>query len=138
MHHHRFRGYFVLVAVAALALAWAGVVAARDRDEVMKEFNATFEQMLKHPSDESIALRYSELAEELGDYEAAIPPLERLLILNPDRMDLKMKAGMMYYRLKSYEMAKAYMLDILNNPAASEEARKQAKKYLDEIKWKVY
>jgi len=130
----------IACAVALLSIASAAGLKAqpRDRAVIQQEFDATFYQMLKNPSDESIALRYSALAEALGDYEAAIPPLERLLILNPERMDLKLRAGKMYYRLKSYDMAKAYMKEIMQSDQATIEQKKQAKEHLDEIKWKVY
>ena len=45
-----------LLAAGAIAV---GVTSgfARDRSDVMKEFDATFEEMLKNPKDEAIAVR---------------------------------------------------------------------------------
>ena len=52
-----------------------------------------------------------DMAVDLGDYEAAIPPLERLLISNPDTPKLKLELGILYYLLGSYDVAKQYLHD---------------------------
>ena len=51
--------------------------------------------------------RYSSLQAQLGDQEAAIGGLERMLFYNPDLPRVRLELGLLYFRLGSYEMARA-------------------------------
>lgn len=96
-------------------------------------FEEAFQQMLQDPSDIDVTLRYAELARDLGDYEAAIPPLERILMFNPELHKIKLELGIMYYKLKSYEMAEAYFQKALESEKASADVKAKSQQYLDAI-----
>lgn len=67
-----------------------------------------FKRMLVKPNDLDAAFRYSQIETKLGDYEAAISALERMLFYNPNLPRVKLELGVLYYRLRSYEMARSY------------------------------
>jgi tetratricopeptide (TPR) repeat protein len=72
-----------------------------------------FKRLLIKPDDLDAGFRYAELETELGDYEAAIGALERMLYYNPNLPRVKLQLGVLYFRLHSYEMARNYFDAIL-------------------------
>jgi len=102
-------------------------------DALKKEFDATFEKMLDDPADIDVTLLYAELAVELEDYEAAITALERVLLFNPDLPKIKLFLGIMYYNLKSFDVAKDYIKDSIRGKKVPKDVIAQAKKYLKKI-----
>ena len=98
------------------------------------EFEQTFQQMLKNPSDVDVTLKYAQIAVSLGNYEAAIPPLERLLIFNPNLPKIKLELGVLYYKLDSMKMASSYFEDAAKSKDATDEIKSSAKEYLQKIK----
>lgn len=112
-------GLFVAVQAQAATLA-----------ENQLRFDALYEQLLADPANVDLTLEYAELAVEIGDYEAAIPPLERLLISNPGANKIKLELGMMYYLLGSFDAARGYFTEITQDAAAKPELVRQAQDYL--------
>jgi hypothetical protein len=72
-----------------------------------------FKRLLVKPDDLDAGFRYAELETELGDYEAAIGALERMLYYNPNLPRVKLQLGVLYFRLHSYEMARSYFNAVL-------------------------
>lgn len=120
---------FAAAAIGAFSVA-PGLAYATDKAQLEKEFNAAFNAMLSNPSDVALTTRYAELAVEKGDYESAIPPLERLLMTNPDLIDVRLEVGVMYFLLHSHSMAKEYLNEVKNNRQASPEQIKRADEFL--------
>lgn len=123
-----------------VASVWAGLVSPQalaiegsTSQALKQEFEQTFTQMLKEPGNVDIAMRYSQLAEQLGDYEAAIPPLERLLMFNPDLPDIKLKLGVLYHKLGSDDVAKTYFNDAMQGDKVPERTVSEAKRYLKQL-----
>ena len=75
-----------------------------------------FKRMLVKPNDLDAAFRYSEIETKLGDYEAAIGALERMLFYNPNLPRVKLELGLLYFRLHSYEMARSYFNAAIASP----------------------
>ena len=116
--------------VALVAIAMVAEVRADDNALIKQEFNTTFEQVLADPSDLDATLKYADLAVALKDYEAAIPALERVLFFNPDLVEIKLELGVMYYNLKSYDVARSYFNDAKSSPLATEDVISEADGYL--------
>jgi tetratricopeptide (TPR) repeat protein len=133
MTMHFFKPAFMVV-VLLLALpapSLANTAAGNtSRTEVQNAFQKAFWAMLADPSDTEKTIRYAELAVKLGDYEAAIPPLERLLMLNPGLPKVRLEVGVLYYLLNSREVARGYLNDVKNDPQAAPELVKRAEDYL--------
>lgn len=124
-----------VLSLAAAALLYVLPVAsghayATDQAVLEQEFNAAFNAMLSNPSDVALTTRYAELAVEKGDYESAIPPLERLLMMNPDLVDVRLEVGVMYFLLNSHSMAKEYLNEVKSSKLATPEQVKRADEYL--------
>jgi tetratricopeptide (TPR) repeat protein len=64
---------------------------------------ALLQQMLQDPSNLDVAFEYASLSSQVGDYEAAISTLERMLIFAPNTPRLQLELGILYYKLGSYE-----------------------------------
>ncbi len=94
------------------------------------KLDAAFQAMLKEPRSVDLAMRYAETATELGDYEAAIPPLERLLMFNPDLPQVKLEVGVLYFLLNSHIMATKYMKEVKADAHATPEMVRRAEGYL--------
>lgn len=120
---------FVLLIGLFLA---AGSAFAETASDKQAQLNAMYAELLNDPTDTDKTIAYAELATEMGDYEAAIPPLERLLITNPDVPKLKLELGILYYLLGSYDMAKTYLQEVKQANTAPELIQ-QADEYLQKM-----
>lgn len=116
---------------ASTALAAEGDIPSKDA--LQKQFEQVFSQMLANPADVDVALHYSYLAEQLGDYEAAIPPMERLLMFNPDLPHIKLKLGVFYHKLGSDDVARTYFEDVVDGKNATRPIIAEARKYLKQL-----
>lgn len=96
-------------------------------------FDLAYEQLIANPSDLDLTVTYAELAVELGDYEAAIAPLERLLVHNPDVPKVKLELGILYYLLGSYDAAKTYLTDAKASAVNEPDIAAQADSYLAKL-----
>jgi Flp pilus assembly protein TadD len=96
------------------------------------EADALYSQLMKDPTNRSLNLRYATLASRHGDFESAIPPLERLLLAAPDDAWLQLQLGQLYKALRSGPTAQYYLTRVVNNPKASADMVKQAKQELQQ------
>ena len=80
------------------------------------EQQSLLEKTLAHPSDYEAAFAYVRVSEELGDQEAAIGALERLLFYNPKLTRVKYELGALYFEARSYQLAVHYFKDALSSP----------------------
>jgi hypothetical protein len=89
-----------------------------------------FKRLLLKPDDLDAGFRYAELETELGDYEAAIGALERMLYYNPNLPRVKLQLGVLYFHLRSYEMARTYFDSVLNAPDVPSDIRTEVQTYV--------
>ena len=89
-----------------------------------------FKRLLIKPDDLDAGFRYAELETELGDYEAAIGALERMLYYNPNLPRVKLQLGVLYFHLRSYEMARTYFDSVLAAPDLPADVRTEVQTYL--------
>lgn len=106
---------------------------ADDTAAVRAEFNKTYSMLLHNPSDVELTLKYADLAVRLNDYEAAIPPLERLVMLDPTLYRTKVKLGTFYAKLGSNVVARSYFSDVANDANAPKDIVNQAKQHLNKL-----
>lgn len=120
---------------AAMLLLACHAASAQPAGEaaLQTELEQTYQRLLKNPANVALNLRYAEIAIELKDYESAIPPLERLLFYNPALDDVKLKLGILYYLLKSPDMARTYLAEVAASPTASQDVKIQANQYLKKL-----
>lgn len=125
----------IVFAVAILlgTASRAAESSATDATVLRKELNSVYAQLLRKPSDINLTLKYADLAVSLGDYEAAIPPLERLVMLDPTLYRTKLKLGTFYEKLGSKVVARSYYEDVAKDAAAPGDVKTQAKQYLSKL-----
>jgi hypothetical protein len=121
------------IVVAALSLpALAQVLSGPERSQLAARQAQLFQRMLKNPADLSATLAYAEVSARLGDDEAAVTALERLLLFNPNLPQVNLELGALYFRMGSFEMAQIYFDKALAaNP--SPEIKARVEQYLAEI-----
>ena len=124
----------VALACAAPALAQTPPAPAQLTDDQARvAADALFRRMLVKPDDLEAAFRFSELESRLGDYEAAIGALERMLFYNRDLPRVKLELGLLYFRLGSYEQARSYFDAAIAPPNTPEDVRSRVNTFLREI-----
>ena len=89
-----------------------------------------FKRLLLKPDDLDAGFRYAELETELGDYEAAIGALERMLYYNPNLPRVRLQLGVLYFHLRSYEMARNYFDAVFNAPDTPADIRTEVQTYI--------
>ena len=89
-----------------------------------------FKRLLLKPDDLDAGFQYAQLETELGDYEAAIGALERMLYYNPNLPRVKLQLGVLYFHLRSYEMARNYFDAVLNAPDTPADVRTEVQTYV--------
>jgi hypothetical protein len=73
------------------------------------EYNSLFRQIFDDPTNIDATFKFAGAATKLGDYEAAIGALERILFFNPNLPRVKLQLGSLYFKLGSYAMARNYL-----------------------------
>ena len=89
-----------------------------------------FNAMLQRPDDLDAAFEYAALSAQVGDLEAAISTLERMLIFAPGLPRLQLELGVLYYRLAAFETARGYFEAAIAAPDVPPEVRIKVEQYL--------
>ena len=132
-------GRGILWVVGALSVAaWACSAPASAQtpgsaSSLEQQFDNAFQQMLRNPSDLDNTFRYAELAIQVGDYEAAISALERMLLFNPDLPRVRLELGVLYFRLGSYAISRTYLQRAVEGDDVPDDVRARVATYLEEI-----
>src|SRR5437867_3148390 len=104
--------------------------AERTRLQAQKE--ELFQRMLRDPGNLDVTFAYADTAAKLGDNEAAVSALERMLLFNPNLPRVQLEVGTLYFRLGSYEIARTYFeRAAAANPPP--EVRERIQTYLNEM-----
>jgi len=106
----------------------AAPVSAESRAAYDEAFQAT----LSDPGNLPKLLRFAELAVQIGDLEGAISALERLLLIDGDQPEVKLELGVLYFRLGSNEIARAYLTAARDTASASPDIKARANTFLRE------
>jgi tetratricopeptide (TPR) repeat protein len=132
------RGAFFAVTVLVFAVSGAAAqqLSAEERAKLEAQRQQLFEQMLRKPSELDTMFAYADVAARLGDNEAAVSTLERMLLFNPDLPRVQLELGALYFRLGSFETARTYLLKAADaNPPP--EVRARIDQYLAQIEKEI-
>lgn len=102
-------------------------------EELQTEQDRLFRIMLEDPDDLDIAFRYAAVSSRLGDPEAAITALERMLLFNPDLPRVRLELGVLYYRLRSFDVAETYFREALEAANVPSDVAARVNDFLAEI-----
>jgi tetratricopeptide (TPR) repeat protein len=92
-------------ATAALALLISTASLSAQDAPLQETQSRLAARVLSNPQDIDVTMRYARVSSELGDYEAAIGALERLVSFNPSFSRGRKELGFLYARLGAYEQA---------------------------------
>jgi tetratricopeptide (TPR) repeat protein len=95
------------LALAALP-AWPQSLSDAERADLLKQQAQLFQQMLQKPSDLDLAFKYADVSARLGDNEAAVTALERMLLFNPNLPRVQLELGALYFRMGSFQISREY------------------------------
>lgn len=109
-----------------MAAAWASSALPYSSPES----DALYAQLLSNPTDRKANLTYSAMMSRGGDFEAAIPPLERILVSEPNNAWLMLQLGTLYQALGSNIMARTYLTRAMAEPSASDSVKEQSETML--------
>jgi hypothetical protein len=95
------------MALASVAPA-AADPAGEDRASLEAQKELLFKQMLASPSNLDVIFAYANVSAKLGDNEASLSALERMLLFNPNLPRVDLELGVLYFRMGSFETAQSY------------------------------
>lgn len=123
------RGRMLLFFAAAM-LASNIAFAASATDEQQLQLRALYAELMLEPTNVEKTMQYAKLASDMGNYEAAIAPLERILISYPNANKIKLQLGNLYALLNADDVATDYYQQVANDAAADAALRNQAQQLL--------
>jgi tetratricopeptide (TPR) repeat protein len=112
-----------------MAAMVVGCQSANNRAELQRQYDAAFQDMLRQPANLDVLFKFATVAEQIGDNEGAISALERMLLLDPNLARVQLELGVLYYNLRSYEMAQTYLDLALRSPDLPPDIRKRAEQF---------
>lgn len=129
------RAFLASLAALAVSVSVAFAAAAQDRSErtaLAIEQARLLAATLRAPGDFDLAFKYERVSVALGDYEAAIGALERLLAFEPHLARADFELGTLYFRLGSFDNAVHYFKLAAAAPDLDPELRARLQAYLPE------
>jgi TPR repeat protein len=103
-----------------------------ERTQLLAQKETLFQKMLREPGNLDTAFTYADVSAKLGDNEAAVSALERMLLFNPDLPRVQLELGTLYFRMGSFEIARTYFeRAAAANPP--EEVKERIAAYLGEV-----
>ena len=97
------------------------------------DLDRAFAAVIADPSNLDASFEYARIAAVLGDFEAAVSSLERMLIYNPNLPRVHVELGVLYFRLRSLEAARSYFDQALAYPDVPDVVRERVNLYLKQI-----
>jgi tetratricopeptide (TPR) repeat protein len=111
---HLMRRLCNLLLVSLVVVGFAGSPAyshdlsPTERAELEAKKSQLFQQSLRDPGNLDVTFAYADAAAKLGDNEAAVSALERMLLFNPNLPRVQLELGALYFRMGSYDIARTY------------------------------
>ncbi|WP_428249886.1 tetratricopeptide repeat protein [Ferrovibrio sp.] len=115
------------------SLLCAEPATAQQQINYSPEYDAAFKAMLSDPGNLDKTFAFAGEAIKAGDLEGAVAALERMLFINPNLPRIQLELGALYFRLGSYEAARAYFLTVKDDPNAPAEVKTKVDSFLAEI-----
>ncbi|MBY8974458.1 hypothetical protein KHP62_01480 [Rhodobacteraceae bacterium NNCM2] len=104
-----------------------------DTSDLRQRQTELFRQIQADPDNLDLMALYSKVSIELEDYEAAISTMERMLIYRQDLPQVRRELGVAYFNLGSYQAAKLYLDQVLQDDRLPADVRANVEAYLAEI-----
>lgn len=136
-----FTGLRRLASVAGLAMLFAAPVAAPafaqgavfGTTELKARQAALLKASLADPANLDAAFEYAMVSAQVGDHEAAISTLERMLVFAPGLPRVQLELGVLYLRLGAEDVAATYFESALAAPNVPPQVAERVNLYLAAI-----
>lgn len=122
-----------LIGLAAVSPAVAQAPAPQAIPADDPELDRLFDRMLRDPTNLDTMFAYAQRAVEVGNYDAAVGTLSRMLLFNPNLPRVRLELGALYFQMGSYEAARTYLTQALAAPDMPPDIRERANALLAEI-----
>ncbi len=121
--------------IAATSAGWAQAPAstASAKSDLDRQYDESFQEMLRQPANLDALFRFASVASQTGDLEGAISALERMLLIDPNLPRVRLELGVLYYRLGSYEVARTYLEGALQSPGLPDDVRSRAEQFMAQV-----
>ncbi|MEM7670147.1 MAG: tetratricopeptide repeat protein, partial [Pseudomonadota bacterium] len=123
----------LLVCLSTQVNAQSGTGLIADSGDLRARQSQLFQELQGRPDDLDLMALYAKVSIELEDYEAAISTLERMLIYRQDLPQVRRELGVAYFNLGSYQAAKLYLTQVVDEPDLPPDVRANVEAYLAEI-----
>ena len=120
----------ILLLAAMVVGCQSGDSAKKPSPELQRQYDAAFQDLLNQPGNLEVAMKYATLATQAGDLEGAVSTYEGMLLIESDLPRVRLELGILYYRLKSYEVSRTYLESALQSPTLAADVRKPAEQLL--------
>jgi len=120
------------VAASILCGALSSGSAAAEPEERAEQTRLS-DHLRRHPTDYDATYRYVLISRELGDHEAAIGALERLIAFNPALARARKELGVLYARLGAYQTAVLHLRAALEAPDLDPAQKAQIEALLPDV-----
>jgi tetratricopeptide (TPR) repeat protein len=126
--------FLILIAAAPASAQTTSASSVPQTPEALAARQASLLQvMLASPEDLDTAFEYAMVSSLLGDYEAAVSTLERMLIYAPGVPRIQLELGVLYFRLGSIETSRYYFQEALNAPNVPKEVEARVHAYMETL-----
>ena len=104
--------------------------AKKPSPELQRQYDVAFQDLLNQPGNLEVAMKYATVATQAGDLEGAAGAYEGMLLIESDLPRVRLELGILYFRLKSYEVSRTYLESALQSPTLPADVRKPAEQLL--------
>ncbi len=108
-------------------------ISPKEDADLKAQYSQLFAEMLKRPADLDLMFKFASVAARLGNNEAAISTLERMLLFNRNLPRVKLELGVLYFKLGSYGVARSYFEDAISGKDIPDTVKQRAQTYIAEI-----
>ncbi len=126
------RGFAIFVFLVWLPPAFAQQQGA-EPESLQAQYDAAFQEMFRSPGNLDVMFKFAGIAVRLGNYEAAISTLERMLLFNPELPRVRLELGVLYFRLGSFDVSRSYLNRAIDGKEVPKEVRTRVQAFLAEI-----
>ncbi len=135
--HRTFLAILLVAIVLGASPVSAQVDDEGDRAALEAQYEKAFDEVFRDPGNLDKSFRFAELAIKIGNYEAAISALERMLLVNPNLPRVRLELGVLYFRLGSYRTARSYLRRVKEAADVPPEVATRVDHFLAEVEQRL-
>ncbi len=104
-----------------------------DNAALEEAYDMAFQALFADPGNLEKSFAFAKIAIRLGNFEAAVSALERMLLVNPNLPRVRLELGVLYFRMGSYQLARTYLTRAVEGSDTPSDVKSRVEKFLAEI-----